>query len=82
MGYFKYKPIKQYMIKCLLSETMGVTRILIRVREGKAGIFQKKSKEKKVGFARQHQKARTGAAIPLYLTLRFLAALAEQLTKM
>ena len=27
VGYFKYKTIKQYMIKCLLKETMGVIRI-------------------------------------------------------
>ena len=52
VGYFKYKTIKQYMIKCLLKETMGVIRILIRVREEKAGIFQKETKEKDVGFAR------------------------------
>lgn len=52
MGSFKYKPIKQYMIKCLLNETMGVIRILIRVRERKAGVFQKESGKRKVGFAR------------------------------
>lgn len=52
VGSFKYKPIKQYMIKCLLNETMGVIRILIRVRERKAGVFQKESGKRKVGFAR------------------------------
>lgn len=46
MGYFKYKTRKQYTIKYLLNESVGVIRILIRVREGKARIFQKGSEEK------------------------------------
>lgn len=52
MCSLKYKPIRQYMIKCLLNETMDVIRILIRVRERKAGVFQKEPGEKKVELAR------------------------------
>ena len=65
VGHFNYKTIKQHMIKYLLSETwVDVIRILIKGREREAGVFQKESEEKKVGFGGQHEKAHSQVPIP------------------